>query len=40
MNRTSLQAKDILDIVLPAQDSCMWLNQDVVVMDRYVCVFL
>ena len=32
----SLGAGEVLEIFLPAQDSCMWLNQDVVVIDRYV----
>ena len=36
MNKQSFEAGDVLEIFLPAQDSCIWLNQDVVVMDRYV----
>ena len=36
MKEGSLKAGDILQIFLPAQDSCMWLNQDVVLIDRYV----
>jgi len=36
MNAQSLKAEDVLEIFLPAHDSCIWLSQDVVVMDRYV----
>ena len=36
MKQKSLRAGDVLKVFLPAQDSCIWLNQDVVVMDRYV----
>ena len=36
MKQGSLKAGEILEIFLPAQDSCVWLNQDVVLIDRYV----
>ena len=40
MNEESLNSGDVLEIFLPAHDSCMWLNQDVVIMDRYAYLFL
>ena len=35
MKQGSLNAGDVLEIFLPAQDSSVWLNQDVVLIDRY-----
>ena len=40
MNEESLNSGDVLEIFLPAHDSCMWLNQDVVIIDRYAYLFL
>ena len=34
MKQESLRPGDVLEIFLPAQNSNMWLNQDVVLIDR------
>ena len=34
MKQGSLRPGDVLEIFLPAQDSNVWLNQDVVLIDR------
>ena len=40
MNEESLRGRDVLEIFLSAHDSYMWLNQDVVLIDRYAYLVL
>lgn len=39
MKQGSLKAGDVLQIFLPAQASSLWLNQEVVLIDRYGVYF-